>query len=101
MTSRQTSGVVSDEHLRELAWQARAERARRNHRTMKTLADSLQDEIRRVRDDVLPAYLECGPGGAFAVAGMRADMDAAVKALAEHDGVECLRSYEILKGWKQ
>jgi hypothetical protein len=66
---------------------------------LRTLADTLQDEIRRVRDDVLPAYLSIGQAGAFAVAGMRRDLDWATKALAEQDGIECLRALDALKGW--
>jgi malonyl CoA-acyl carrier protein transacylase len=53
----------------------------------------------RVRDEVLPVYLTIGPGGAFAVAGMRADLDRAAKAMAEGDVVEMVRVFESLKGW--
>jgi len=62
-----------------------------------TLGDALPREMARVRDVVIPAYLECGPGGVFAVAMMRADLDAAAKALAEGDVVEMLRVYRSLK----
>jgi len=64
-----------------------------------TLADVLQMQIRRVRDEVLPAYMEIGAPGTFAAAGMRRDLDAAVKALAEQDAVACLGALEALKGW--
>jgi hypothetical protein len=64
-----------------------------------TLADALQAEIRRVRDEVLPSYLEIGPRGAFAVRGMRADLDRATKALAEQDATACLAVYLSLQGW--
>lgn len=67
---------------------------------MRTLADALQSEIARVRDEVMPAYLEIGPAGAFALAGMRADLDRATKALAEGDGTECLRVFRSLQEWK-
>ena len=70
---------------------------------MKALADSLMAEIARVRDDVLPRYtaLEGLPGVnvSFAVAGMRRDLDAATRALAEQDAVECLRLLDSLRGW--
>lgn len=65
----------------------------------RNLAEALMAEIRRVRDEVLPAYLEIGPAGAFAVAGMRGDLDAATRALAEQDAVSCLRLLGELQGW--
>lgn len=68
--------------------------------TMTTLGEALPLEMARVRDKVMPAYLEIGPAGAFALAGMRADLDRAAKALAEGDVVEMLRVYESLKGWE-
>jgi hypothetical protein len=67
---------------------------------MTTLGDELPREIARVRDELIPAYLECGPGGMFAVAGMRADLDAASKAMIEGDVVEMVRVYKALKEWK-
>ncbi len=66
---------------------------------MKTLGDALQDEITRVRDEVMPAYIEIGGAGAFALAFMRDDLDKAVKALAEGDGVACLAAHKALKGY--
>jgi hypothetical protein len=52
----------------------------------------------RVRDEVLPAYLEIGPPGAFGAAMMiRADLDAAAKAMVEGDVVSMLRCYQVLK----
>lgn len=65
-----------------------------------TLGDALPREMARVRDEVIPAYEAIGPAGGFALAGMRADLDAAAKALAEGDVVAMLRVYESLKGWK-
>lgn len=64
-----------------------------------TLADALQAEIRRVRDDVLPAYIAIGYSGGFAAAGMRRHLDAATKALAEGDAVACIRLYKALQEW--
>jgi len=64
-----------------------------------SLGEALPREMARVRDNVLPAYIEIGPGGAFAAAGMRADLDAAAKAMAEGDVVEMLRVYQSLKEW--
>jgi hypothetical protein len=65
-----------------------------------TLGDALPREMARVRDHVLPAYLEIGPVGAFGAMMIRRDLDAATKALAENDVVAMLRAYEALKGCK-
>jgi hypothetical protein len=62
-----------------------------------TLGDALPREMARVRDEVLPAYLECGPGGAFAVVFMRAALDKAAKAMAEGDVVAMIAAYAELK----
>lgn len=62
-----------------------------------TLGDALPREMARVRDHVLPAYIEIGPPGAFAVAMIRADLDRAAKALAEGDVAEMIRVYQALK----
>jgi len=67
---------------------------------MTTLGDELPKEIARVRDQLIPAYLECGPCGAPAVAMMRADLDRASKAMIEGDVVEMVRVYKSLKEWK-
>jgi hypothetical protein len=63
-----------------------------------TLAEALPKEIARVRDQVLPAYLAIGAPGAFAVFMIRADLDAASKAMMEGDTVAMIRLYESLKG---
>lgn len=65
-----------------------------------TLGDALPREIARVRDRVLPAYLEIGPAGTFAVTMMRADLDRASKAMIEGDIVAMVQVYESLKGYK-
>lgn len=65
-----------------------------------TLGDELPKQVARVRDEVIPAYLECGPGGAFAVAAMRADLDRASKAMIDGDLVEMMRVYKSLKEWQ-
>lgn len=64
-----------------------------------TVGDALLAEITRVRDQVLPAYLEIGEPGAFARMMMRADMDDATRALAEGDAVACIRLLESLRGY--
>ena len=64
-----------------------------------SLGTALPREMARVRDEVMPAYLAIGGPGRFALAMMRADLDAAAKALAEGDVVEMIRVYESLKGY--
>lgn len=64
----------------------------------RSLGEALPAEMARVRD-LIPIYLSVGPTSAFAVAGMRADLDAAAKALAEGDVIEMLRVYKELQGW--
>ncbi len=66
---------------------------------MSNLVDALIAEMARVRDQVMPSYLAIGAPGVFALAMMRNDLDAAARALAEQDGVSCLRLYESLKGF--
>jgi len=65
----------------------------------RSLGDALPAEMARVRDEVMPGYLAVGPSGAFALAFMRADLDAAAKAMIEGDTVAMLRAYEALKGY--
>jgi hypothetical protein len=62
-----------------------------------TLGDALPREMARVRDEVMPAYMQIGPPGAFALACMRMDLDKAARAMAEGDVVAMLRIYETLK----
>jgi hypothetical protein len=52
----------------------------------------------RVRDEVLPAYLDIGPPGAFAVTMIKMNLDKAAAALAEGDVIAMLSAYEALKG---
>lgn len=65
-----------------------------------TLGDALPREMARVRDKVMPAYIEIGPAGQFALMFMRQDLDAATKALAEGDVIAMLRCYEKLKEYE-
>ena len=67
---------------------------------VKTLGEELPREMARVRDKVMPAYQSIGTAGVFALAMMRADLDAAARAMAEGDVVAMLRAYESLKGYK-
>ena len=61
------------------------------------LGEAIPWQMARVRDEVIPAYEECGPGGSFAVAIMKRDLDEAARALAEGDLAAMMRSYISLK----
>ncbi len=69
--------------------------------TPDTLGDALPREMARVRDEVLPMYLQLQntPGVEVrpAIAMMRHDLDRAAKALAEGDVVAMLEVYQSLK----
>lgn len=62
-----------------------------------TLGDALVREMARVRDHVLPHYIEIGPVGAFGAAMIRVDLDVAAKALAGSDIAAMVRAYRTLK----
>jgi hypothetical protein len=64
-----------------------------------TLADALPREMARVRDQVMPAYIEVGPPGELALFMMRADLDRATKAIMEGDVVGMIAAYRDLKGY--
>lgn len=67
---------------------------------MATLGEELPREMARVRDEIMPAYVEIGPAGRFALAMMRADLDRAAKAMAEGDMVAMLRALQELRGYE-
>lgn len=64
-----------------------------------TLGEALPIEMARVRDKLLPEY-DAIPTGVFAATMMRAELDAAARAMAAGDVVSMLRSYASLKGFK-
>ncbi len=64
---------------------------------MASLAEELPAEMKRVRDKVMPAYIEIGPPGAIGLAMMRADLDRAAKALASGNVIAMIQAYEALK----
>lgn len=64
-----------------------------------TLGTALPKEMTRVRDVVIPPYIEIGPAGAIALAMMRASLDEAQRALSEGDVIAMMRAYEDLKGY--
>ena len=65
-----------------------------------TMGDALPKEIARVRDDVLPVYLEIGMAGIPAATLMRASLDRASEAMISGDVVAMIRVYEDLKGYQ-
>lgn len=62
-----------------------------------SLGEALPREIARVRDDVMPAYVEVGAPGKFALAMMRIDLDKASKAMIEGDLPAMIQAYNTLK----
>jgi hypothetical protein len=64
-----------------------------------TLADALPKQMARVRDEVMPAYIEIGAPGMFALSMMRHDLDEAARAMATGDVVAMLKAHEALKGY--
>ena len=72
------------------------------HHTNNSLADALPREMARVRDSVMPLYLELqGMPNVMvepALMLMRLSLDAAAKAMIEGDVVAMLRAYNDLKG---
>jgi hypothetical protein len=62
-----------------------------------TLGDALPAEMARVRE-LLPLY-DSIPTGIFAATMMRADLDAAARALASGDVIEMIRVYQSLKDY--
>lgn len=64
-----------------------------------SLGEALPREMARVRDELMPLYIQIGPPGQFALALMRQSLDAAAKAMAEGDVVAMLRAHEDLKGF--
>ena len=67
---------------------------------MDMLGDALPREMARVRDEVMPAYIEIGDAGVFAVYFMRQHLDDAAKAMAEGDLIGMMRAYKNLKACK-
>jgi hypothetical protein len=64
--------------------------------TTETLGDALPREMARVRDEVLPIYLEF-PTGIIAATLMRCALDDATRAMAEGDLAGMIVAYERLK----
>lgn len=67
---------------------------------METLGDALPKEQARVRA-LIKIYQSIGPAGAFAIAGMEADLREADEAVISGDLPRMIRVYESLKGWEE
>lgn len=65
--------------------------------TTTTLGEALPLEMARVRDKVLPFYLEIGLGGSFGAMTIRDALDRAARSLAEGDVVAMIHSYKELQ----
>jgi hypothetical protein len=62
-----------------------------------TLGEALPREIARVRDEVLPEYIAIGPPGMLGAMLIRANLDAASKAMIEGDIEGMIAAYRALK----
>jgi hypothetical protein len=67
---------------------------------MASLGEELPKEMARVRDEILPVYIEIGKPGIFAATMMRNDLDRAAKAMSEGDLPEMIRAYQALKEYE-
>lgn len=67
---------------------------------MTSLGEELPKEMTRVRDKVMPAYIQIGAAGMFALTMMRADLDKATKAMMDGDVTAMIEAYQSLKEWK-
>jgi hypothetical protein len=70
------------------------------HEPTDTVGAALPREMARVRDEVMPAYMEIGPAGAWALAHMRRDIDMAARAMAGGDLAGMIAALNELRGWK-
>lgn len=71
-----------------------------NKNEKRTLADALPEEIRRVRDEVIPAYIEIGPSGQIALMMMRQSLDEATAAMMSGDVIAMIQAYKDLSEYK-
>lgn len=67
---------------------------------MTTLGDELPKEMARIRDEIMPVYVEIGKAGAFALMLMRRDLDNAAQAMASGDLPGMIAAYQSLKEYK-
>jgi len=71
---------------------------------MNSLADALSAKIKEMNEEIIPQYVSVipfAPMTALTVQIMRAEVDAAVHALASGDVVAILDTYAAIKDYKQ
>jgi hypothetical protein len=61
------------------------------------LIEGIQEQTRRVRDELIPMYESIGPAGAFAIAMMRAALKEGEAAIASNDVVRMVRACKSLE----
>lgn len=64
-----------------------------------TLGDELPKEMARVRDEIMPHYLEIGDAGKPALFLMRVALDDAARSAVAGDVVGMIAAYEALRGF--
>lgn len=65
------------------------------------LIEGIQQQCKRLRDELIPMYQECGPAGGFAIAMMRASITTAESAIANGDTIAMLKAYKDLEGFTE
>lgn len=65
---------------------------------MESVGEALPKEMARVRDEVMPIWVEIGPPGHLGLMLLRMQLDIAARAMAEGDVVGMIRAYQALKG---
>ncbi len=66
---------------------------------MESLGEALPREMARVRDEIMPVYASLGAAGKPALLLMRAELDAAAKAMVQGDVIAMMQLYQSLKEW--
>ena len=65
-----------------------------------TISDALPAEMRRVREQIIPAYQSVDPAGGFAIAMAYASLAHAEQAMMDGDLVEMIAAYKDLKAFE-
>lgn len=65
---------------------------------MTNIIEGIQEECRRVREQLLPAYADIGPAGAFGSLMLKQSVARGEAAIASGDAVEMVRALEDLRG---
>lgn len=61
------------------------------------LIEGIQEEMNRVRNELLPQYEAIGPAGMFGVAEIKGAIKQGEQAIASGDPIASLQAYERLK----